>query len=161
MGTRGFELHGFVVAPDGSDLHRITNHFFEYPDWSPDGSRITFMAFEPGASGPNPDYNIFVMNADGSNVTRLTDTEGNDGWPAWSPDGSSIVFTSARDDCSILRRLGLPDDRGHRPVAGRMDHGSGRLEPASSNVRVRAVLHMVAGRRGDPGCRERPLPDPA
>jgi Tol biopolymer transport system component len=43
------------------------------------------------------------MNADGTDVTRLTDAPGEDGWPAWSPDGPRIVFSSARDDCSISR----------------------------------------------------------
>ena len=101
MEAEGFGLYAFMVAPDGSELRRISHHYVEYPAWSPDGSRIAFMAQEPGASGSNPDYNIFVMDADGTDVTRLTDTPGEDGWPAWSPDGSQIVFSSGRDDCSI------------------------------------------------------------
>lgn len=44
-------------------------------------------------------YEIFVMNADGSGVQRLTHAPGSDGWPAWSPDGTRIVFSSTRDDC--------------------------------------------------------------
>lgn len=99
--TGGFGLYGYVVAPDGTGLRRLSHHYVEYPAWSPDGSRIVFMAQEPDASGSNPDYNIFVMNADGTAVTRLTDAPGEDGWPAWSPDGSQIVFSSGRDDCSI------------------------------------------------------------
>jgi len=101
MGTEGFGLLGFVVAPDGTGLRRLSEDYVEYPAWSPDGSRLAFMAQEPDASGSNPDYNIFVMNADGTDVTRLTDAPGEDGWPAWAPDGSQIVFSSARDDCSI------------------------------------------------------------
>ncbi len=101
MGTGGIGLLGYTVSPSGSRPHRLSGHFIEYPAWSPDGSRIAFMAPVPGAAGSNPDYNIFVMNADGSDIRRLTRTPGEDGWPAWSPDGSSIVFSSARDDCSI------------------------------------------------------------
>jgi Tol biopolymer transport system component len=101
VGTGGFDVYGYVVAPDGSGLRRISRHYVEYPAWSPDGSRIAFMAPEPGATGSNPDYNIFVMDADGSHVRRLTTAPGEDGWPAWSPDGTRIVFSSARDDCSI------------------------------------------------------------
>jgi TolB protein len=106
MKTGGFGLYGYAVAPDGSGLRLISHHFVEYPAWSPGGSRIAFMAQEPGASGSNPNYNIFVMNADGTDVTRLTDAPGEDGWPAWSPDGSQIVFSSGRDDCSISESAG-------------------------------------------------------
>ena len=108
MQTEGFGLLGYVVAPDGTELRRISHHFVEYPAWSLDGSRIAFMAQEPDASGSNPDYNIFVMNADGTDVTRLTGAPGEDGWPTWSPDGSQIVFSSARDDCSISQSADCP-----------------------------------------------------
>jgi TolB protein len=92
---------------DGSNSHAITRNdvadslgdaVVEYPAWSPDGTRVAYMAQEPGASGSNPDYNIWVMNADESNPRRLTNRPGEDGWPAWSPDGRMIVFASARDD---------------------------------------------------------------
>jgi TolB protein len=101
LGAGAFDVFGHVVAPDGSGLRRISHRYVEYPAWSPNGSRIAFMAPEPGATGSNPDYNIFVMDADGSHVRRLTTAPGEDGWPAWSPDGTRIVFSSARDDCSI------------------------------------------------------------
>ncbi len=65
------------------------------PDWSPDGQRIVYESYQDGQA------EIYVMNADGSNVTRLTFNEGDvntdyDGMPAWSPDGSRIAFISKR-----------------------------------------------------------------
>jgi TolB protein len=36
------------------------------------------------------------MDADGSNVTQITDNSANDGFPGWSPDGTHIVFQSDR-----------------------------------------------------------------
>jgi Tol biopolymer transport system component len=100
MGAGSFGLLGYVVRPDGSALRRLGNHYVEYPAWSPDGTRVAFMAQEPGAFGTDPDYNVFVMNADGTEITRLTDAPGEDGFPAWSPDGSMIAFSTTRDDCS-------------------------------------------------------------
>lgn len=59
--------------------------------WSPDGTRIAFSATVDG----NAD--IYVMDADGKNVTRLTTAPESDTEPDWSPDGGTIAFTSARD----------------------------------------------------------------
>ena len=46
-------------------------------------------------------FEIYVMNADGSGQTRLTDDPGFDGSPSWSPDGSRIAFQSFRDGDGI------------------------------------------------------------
>jgi hypothetical protein len=54
--------------------------------FSPDGSQIVFDA------GTDSGYDIFVMDADGSKMHRLT-RSGTDYNPSWSPDGSEIVFT--------------------------------------------------------------------
>ncbi len=58
----------------------------------------------PGANGKiafasdrDGDYEIYVMNADGTGVTRLTNSPGEDGGTAWSPDGTKIAFASDRD----------------------------------------------------------------
>lgn len=42
-------------------------------------------------------YEIFIMNADGTNIRRLTNNSYIDTSPTWSPDGSKIMFTSNRD----------------------------------------------------------------
>jgi Tol biopolymer transport system component len=92
----GLPMGGFLVRPDGSHLRRIaTNAYVEYPAWSPDGKRIAFMGGD--LTG---EYDIWVVDIDGTNLLQLTDSPGPDGWPAWSPDGTRIAFTSVRDDCS-------------------------------------------------------------
>jgi Tol biopolymer transport system component len=63
----------------------------EQPRWSPDGRRIAFKSNRGGS------YNLYVMDASGGNVERLTDHGGNDHDPSWLPDGQSFVFTSDRD----------------------------------------------------------------
>ncbi len=91
----GLPMGGFLVDPDGSHLRRIaTDSWVEYPSWSPDGRRIAFM----GGAGAE-EYDIWVIDIDGTDAVQLTDSPGPDGWPAWSPDGTRIAFTSVRDDC--------------------------------------------------------------
>lgn len=51
------------------------------------------IAFVSDRSG-NPD--IYVMDADGSNVQRLSSTRAGENCPDWSPDGTRIVFASWR-----------------------------------------------------------------
>ena len=60
------------------------------PDWSFDGTRITFISDRDGNN------EIYVMDADGSNQTRLTNDLGKDNRPSWSPDGNSIAIYSDR-----------------------------------------------------------------
>jgi len=63
----------------------------------------TTSAF-PGANGKiafgslrDGNQEVYVMNADGSGQTNLTNNTADDGVPAWSPDGSKIAFASLRD----------------------------------------------------------------
>lgn len=67
-----------------------------FPTWSPDGARIAFQGTQTGVPG----VNIFVMNANGTGVVKLTSTPGGGRniLPAWSPDGKRIAFSSDRDE---------------------------------------------------------------
>ena len=62
------------------------------PRYSPDGSKIVFTSFR------DLQNEIYVMNADGTGQTRLTNNPASDVAPSWSPDGTKILFTSFRDD---------------------------------------------------------------
>ena len=55
---------------------------------SPDRTRVAF------SSSRNGSFDIYVMDADGKNLRRLTSSPGNEGEPAWTPDGNRIVYTS-------------------------------------------------------------------
>jgi dipeptidyl aminopeptidase/acylaminoacyl peptidase len=87
-----------VVTTDGRDQGRLTNEagFDVSPAWSPDGRRIAFTGSRSmplGFQGESRLYSeLYVMNADGSDVQRITNNVGLiDFQPAWSPDGERIV----------------------------------------------------------------------
>jgi hypothetical protein len=61
------------------------------PAWSPDGQRLAFVSTRDGNA------EIYLMNADGTGQTRLTNNSAGDIAPAWSRDGSQIAFVTNRD----------------------------------------------------------------
>lgn len=109
----------FIADPTTGDLFNVTRSSASedrYPCWSPDAKRIVFMSDREGAT------NLWVCQADGSNVRRLIRTPAVTYMPSWqkSPDGELIVFgmhgdqpemASIHPDGSGLRMLG----EGHDP----------------------------------------------
>ena len=88
------------MKTDGSDLFQITDQIgggqATGPALSPDGRKVAFSVADP-SNGDN--WDIYVINVDGTGLTNLTNHPEFDGWrPAWSPDGSQIAFFSTRDD---------------------------------------------------------------
>jgi Tol biopolymer transport system component len=61
------------------------------PSWSPDGRQIVYYAEHQGKG------DLYVMDADGTHVRRLTDTPADEGGPAFSPSGREIAYDTDRD----------------------------------------------------------------
>jgi Tol biopolymer transport system component len=77
----------YVIAPDGTGATQLTAGPADLdPTWSPSGNKIAFTR----------DNDIFVLNANGSGQTNLTNNSAEDVSPSWAPDDSTIAFTSTR-----------------------------------------------------------------
>jgi dipeptidyl aminopeptidase/acylaminoacyl peptidase len=84
--------HLYRMRPDGSAVVDLTpTSDGQEGEWSPDGGRIAFTSYRDGNA------EIYLMNADGSGVRRLTGNPADDTEPTWSPDGRKIAFVSTRD----------------------------------------------------------------
>lgn len=81
-------------VPCGVNRQQLTTNAVvdDAPAWSPDGRWIAFHSFR------DRDYEIYVMDADGSNQRRLTNSPGRDLYPTWSPDSQQLAFISERDN---------------------------------------------------------------
>jgi TolB protein len=102
-----------VARVDGSNFVRLTDDPGKDMDpcWSPDGRMIAFVS---DRDGPN---HIYLMNRDGSNQHRLTDSFlVNEGEPAWSPDGSTIAFSIVDETDTSNIYLINPDGTNFRPL---------------------------------------------
>ncbi len=81
-------IGSYAMADNGVQVTRITNISNSYPDPSPDGSQIVFQSNRTGTN------QIYLMNADGSNLQQLTDYEHGSETPVWSPGGTQIAYAA-------------------------------------------------------------------
>ena len=83
------------MNPDGSDVRVIpldAGHNMS-PAWSPDGRRIAFVSIRTWqGEGKVDNWDIYVVNVDGTELRRLTTYHDVDRHPTWSPDGTQIAF---------------------------------------------------------------------
>ena len=94
----GNHVEIFSANPDGSHKKKLTESkprgaVSFISDWSPDGQLIAFDSDRKDIDGRKP-VQIYVMTADGGNVTQLTRGGGFHGYPGWSPSGTSIAIDS-------------------------------------------------------------------
>jgi len=90
----------YVLTKKG--LKKLTDNDWddEYPKWSPDGEQIAFSA------NPKGNYDVFIMDKDGSNVRRITSAPKDEGEHAWFPDGKKISYT-IKEKRGLRKRFAL------------------------------------------------------
>jgi len=98
-----FPLDIWVMDADGSNKQRLTENGATNwaPSWHPDGKRIIFSSNMDdwheniGKFGHN--FELYLMNADGTGLERLTYNDVFDSFPMFSPDGGKLAFASNRN----------------------------------------------------------------
>ena len=115
---RGLDIH--VINVDGTGRRRLTTHFAmdTAPAWSPDGAQIAFQSSRDGPPG------IYVMDADGANIRRLTGSRHGDISPCGSQPWRLLTWRPAsatlRQGCHAFAPLTGATER--RP--SRIPHGA-------------------------------------
>jgi TolB protein len=91
-----------VIDSDGRNAHQVSTGgcINADPAWSPDGNHIAFLSSRDHCSPNTGEFELYVMDTDGTNVVRLG-TAANSGAPSFSPDGQTIAFSSDRASASI------------------------------------------------------------
>jgi Tol biopolymer transport system component len=103
----------YTMNADGTGVTNLTKNYTDptwsplgnvagSPEWSPDGTKISFTGTALSDIGSCCSTNVYVMDADGTNLQRLTNTpsssEGEDTQATWAPDGSWLAFVSTRSE---------------------------------------------------------------
>jgi Tol biopolymer transport system component len=95
-----------TILPDGTDQQILVPG--TEPSWSASGRRIAFAQ----------DGDIFIMDADGSNVQQVTRTPGFDSSPYFAPGGRRIVYSHAGLGSTVISSIGLDGSSYKRLAAG-------------------------------------------
>ncbi len=107
----------YLFSLETGEITNITNDVFSDSDpaWSPDGQKLIFASsrgayvdemYAPGDFDMHRhDYeneDIYIINRDGSDLTRITDTEVLEGHPIFAPDGESVAYVSEQNGVSNI-----------------------------------------------------------
>lgn len=122
IGNKAQQSDIYAYNVSTGKLRQITNDVFTdtQPVWSPDGKKIAFVSdrgdyTDPGRLPKNfkmqnfsyKQRDLYVVDADGSNMVRLTNTPYDEEWPAWAPDGEALAITAEQTGISNIFLLDL------------------------------------------------------
>jgi Tol biopolymer transport system component len=115
VSERDGNMEIYAMNADGSALSRLTDEFAldDHPAWSPDGKRLVFVSTRQPSGTPGQSWTaLYTMNADGSDVRRLSPPGMTDLSPAWSARGNHIACLAPGQGICVMR----PDGSDRRVV---------------------------------------------
>ncbi|TGC09498.1 TolB family protein [Methanolobus halotolerans] len=84
--SRYISIH--VMDANGGNVLKLTETAdARSPSVSPDGTRVAYISRLAG------NYDVWIMDIDGTNSKRITDSPGHESSPSWSPDGSKLIYS--------------------------------------------------------------------
>jgi Tol biopolymer transport system component len=97
--VRPSRMEIWTMSADGSDQRQITDlggaNFA--PIYTPDGRRIIFSSNHRTPRGPQAqNFDLFLINPDGTGLEQVTTSPFFDGFPMFSPDGRTLIWASNR-----------------------------------------------------------------
>ncbi len=121
----------YSVCIDGSHFINLTNSSSMEisPKWSPDGSKIAFVSDSGGQ------FNIYMMNPDGTNREQLTDFQSNNSYSIyWSPDGKKLAVVTSDENRNTSLNVINSDGSGFALLAGGANNSEPSWSPSSDRI---------------------------
>ncbi len=114
IGDRDFaDYHVFIMDADGGNVINVTENIeglqnmhgpFYDPVWSPDGSLLAFTPEVLADDGVNTDWEVFVVQADGEGLQRLTNrVHATKRFPSFTADGQHVIYVSLWPDNALYK----------------------------------------------------------
>jgi TolB protein len=132
-----------AVDVEGADPVTLSDAGY-WPVYSPDGSRIAYTRTRPGTA-TLPGYRIHdvcIMDADGSDPVKISQSPGNNYWPRFSPDGDEVLYHS-ENGSKIELRVVNPDGTGDMVLTDQ----AAWLNPASWSPGGDAIAFISRGQQ--------------
>ncbi|MDE0300679.1 MAG: DPP IV N-terminal domain-containing protein [Candidatus Poribacteria bacterium] len=118
-----------VMDADGENRERLIDQARE-PSWSPDGSEIAFMSRRAGGQS----YHIYVIDADGQGLRRVTHHLSGAERPAFSPDGKRIAYQAKDESFSHIFMVNADGTDPKRLTQNQQNHGDPAWSPGGKRI---------------------------
>jgi Tol biopolymer transport system component len=142
--SRDGDFEIYVMNSEGGEIRQLTHNASEglneaddyAPAWSPDGRGVAFTSTRDHEGDGFESHELYVMAADGSGQTRLTENQTGEGAPSWSSDGDSLLYARrlASGEDAFELALMRSDGAGVRSLMEIDGYGSGALSPGGSRL---------------------------